>query len=583
MAGEVLRSGLSNPEAANLTAQNPPQPPSDFQVVEVGLQTSNPPNELPRIKFSFVPPSSLKVVVADGANDDIYNVDALIGTLAGTAGTNDLVLTLSAPPSPEPLGGDRLLVGTDPTRYVVDYVDGSDIHLTYGLLQDQPVPGAEVYLLTKVAESPTSSRLITADVADGDEITVSGAYGFDFRLSWTISTELLELEDLDLVGGTLGDASRNYYAEQTGDITTDSIIAGATIIPTLGAPTVEAGDVISFGDDQTITYTVQGTSASAILLVDGLASDITEELSVWVHLDEAFLNYDGLDVGTMSAEKDPAVGQIAGYNLYASDSPTSDVALGDIVMGIGSDDITLESDGTASFYFDAPDSAWNGVRKWFSLTAVDSSVPVNESEPDTSPWADTPPGQASIISSVLVGLDLTITYNNITDGGANPKLYEAMGGTSMGQTSPDGGYDVYLVNYQDATSGTYAGRSTALGRFFSTSFQVGDVVRLVNPTLRRAWVAHCVIAGRVDLTDSQIVTGDPLGVYLGSGAPDTSQFSVSFLRITDRDAQSVVPDVGGEKAYLTDFQNSFVITLNAGEDQGVLIEAVNTLAGYGED
>lgn len=569
MAGEIQRSGFSNPESVIQTNQLKPDVPTQFQVTGVGKQSTNAPYELPYISFKWKKVTEFVVNIEDGLNDDVYDSKDSVGTLAGTQSTNDTVIDLTSAPNLSP--DDRIQIGTDPTRYVVESVSGTQVTLTYGLLQDQPLPGVDVYKLSGKSPSPDDSRLVTCDADDESTITVYCSYEFENVMKWTIDVELLELEDLDKVGGTLSESNRNYWKRRTGNITQAGQATGSTMINMLGpVQDLSAGDSIYFGDSET-EYTIQSVDSTSIELTSALVEDIEDESETWILVTDTFDDYSNLSIDTAYGYKS---GNASAYRLYKSTTPLSETNTGDLVETITS---YTEDDGWLNYTFNCPEHTYDGTRFYFAITAIDDQVPANESEYSNSAWVVTPPSQAYFTDSNLVGTDLTLTYVKLTDGGANPHLKQSML-DSENQFSKFGGYDIYLVDYT-TTSGSYSGQDTDTGSFYSTDLMVGDVVRIVNASIQRVWVTHVVSSGYAVFDNDNLVYGSDVSDYT---ALTDGDFSVEYLRVTDRDSQSVLPlDGSGNKQYLTDYSDTYTVTIDAGKNQGVLIEAVDTEAGYG--
>jgi hypothetical protein len=192
------------------------------------------------------------------------------------------------------------------------------------------------------------------------------------------------------------------------------------------------------------------------------------------------------------------------------------------------------------------------------------------------------------LSATRSGTSLTITYKNITATGAvvtgttNHQFLLNMSGASA-QYSENAGYDVYLAEYAALTGGSYSGNNAASGAYLNTTLQVGDIVVLVDTVLQARWIVHCTVAGRVVINNGNQTTGTNPASYIGTGAPSAANMTVKYARI-NRTTDSVLPlSGGGNKQYLTDLQNTHVVTLDLNKDQAVVIESVDTLSDSGKD
>lgn len=594
MAGEIKRSGFSDPESINLTSAVPPVAPTDFQVESWGTQTSNAPDELPYITFKWKAPANMLITPADGATDDVYTSGVEFALASGTYSTNDTAITLQASASTGVLVGDKITIGTDTTRYTIAALSGTALTILYGLLQDIVTSGASCKVLTKTAECPDTSRLITCDADSGDTVSFYAAYGFDYRLGWTTSVATLEWEDLDLVGGYLSSTAQDYYVKDgVVLVSSGGVAVGGTVITTAGDPTsqsITTSSTISFSNAYTDTFTIDAVAASSITLSTGLTNAVASGTEIWIHQTATFADYSAIDIDTVSATR--AIGDsLGGYKLYWSSSVTGDLDPGTLWATLGAADYTVGSDGYTRYTLNATSHTWDGMKFYFSLSAIDNNVPANESTYDTSPWVITNPGQASIASATRSGTALTITYLNITSSGVvvsgtnNAHLYDSMGGVAMTQYSINGGYDIYLVEYTSVTAaGSYSGNGTASGVYINADLQAGDIVSIVDVGNQVRWVAHCNTAGQVTINNDLLTAGSNLSTYLGTGEPDARNFTVKYARITDRDTDSVLPlDGSSNKQYLTDFQSTHVVTLDANADQAVIIESIDTEAASGKE
>ena len=588
MAGEVKRSGFSNPESINLINQIPPKPPTGFQVDEWGLSSSGMPDELPTVSLKWKAPTELFVTISDGYGDDVYDTGSSVATLSGTYSTNDTTLTMSD--SATVVEGDRLLIGADTTRYIVDSTTGTSLTILYGLLSDIGASGTDVKLINKTANSPATYRLITCDAQDQDSVSVAASYGFDYRLGWTIGVDVLEWEDLDEIGGYLSSTVQDYYVLD-GIVYTDGAYAtGETIISTVGNPSsqgITTSSTLSFGTDYENTYTIDAVGSASITLSTALNTAIVDGDSIWIAQSATFADYSNINVDEFTGGKAIST-NLGGYKIYYASSPISDAATGTILTSVAASDITVDTSGYSNHTYSATSHTFDGERFYFGISAYDDNVPANESTLDASPWVITNPGQASITSSTQAALALTVTYLNITATGSvvsgtqvNNHLYDSMGGDDMTQYSINGGYNLYLVDFTNS-SGTYAEASTSVGNITSADFAVGDIVVATDKGNSVQWTAHCVIAGQVALTNDQINYGSDLTDYIGTGAPSNTNITIKYLRITDRTTDTVLAlDVDGNQQYLTDFQDTHIVTLTANTDQGVIIESVDLFSGSG--
>jgi hypothetical protein len=341
-----------------------------------------------------------------------------------------------------------------------------------------------------------------------------------------------------------------------------------------------------------VIYSVSAVTSSGLLLTDsaGVARDIAAGEAVWVQQTAAFAGYASIDVAQLTATKVLPSTEIGGFRLYKSESPIPDSLTGSTLLetiALADARLVLASDGKYYFTWYAPDDTWDGTKFYFALTCYDTTVPANVSDPDSNAWVITFPGQASISSATTVGLSMTVTYENITTAGtSNKHLRKSMGGAGMTQYSIEGGYDIYLVTWNDLEGGSYQGVSTSAGRYINSTLVVGDVALVYDAGTGDQWTSHCVTAGQVPLTDA-LLSYSPTGSatpYSGSTSKHLSaNISAKYARVTDRDAQSVLdPDAYGQKQYLTDFQNTHVVTLTAGANQAVLMESVDTLCDSGK-
>jgi len=588
MAGTIQRSGFSKPENANLTAAlAAPSAPVDFEIYSWGVQATDEPNELAKIVFRWKTPSTRDLTISNAASDDVYTAFAVAGVTSGTYSANDTVISLAAAPAVPLVNGDKIQIGLDPTRYTVASATGGDITILYGLLYPQVSSGAAVTLLQRTGESTALFRQLRVDARTGDSVTVEGSYDFDYRLGWVASASLGEWEDLDKYLVTLSPASLSYYVRDSGEAAAAAADIGSQLIAVTGdltallIPTVSR---VSFGNKPGLLYTVAAVSSSAVVLLSaaGLTENVSAGDALWIEQLTPFLGYDSIDVGQLRATKILPDSELGGFRLYYSSAPIASSLIGATLEAtIPKNDarVVENTDGYWYYTWWASSASYDGRKIYWALTAYDSSVPANVSAPDLNAWVITYPGQASISSATSSGTSRTVTYANLTAGGANPHLYDMMNGAFMTQYSTDGGYDLYRYNYLPLLGGSYVGVSTSSGRYLNSTIEIGDIVVVYDSGTGDEWSNVCAVKGQITLTDSVLTysasgSGQP---YSGLNSKHlTANITAKFGRI-NRTTDSVLPLTAfGEKQYLTDYQSTHVVTLIADTDQGISIESVDT-------
>lgn len=596
MAGEVKRSGFSNPANANLAAAAaPPSATVDFEVHSWGLQTDDPPNELAKIVFKWTAATTRALAISDAATDDVYSTGSLLGVTSGTYGANDTTLTLSTSPAASVAAGDHIAVGIDPTRYTVASVSGSSITILYGLLYPQAIPGVAVRLLTKSAESPSTARMLRVNARTGDAVAIEGTVGFEYHMGWSATAALGEWEDLDQYLVTLSTATMTHYVKDSGQKVTATVVSGARTVAVSGdlrASIIPGVTGVSFGSAPGTLYSVAIVSTASLVLTSaaGVTDSIPSGSGVWIQQRTSFTGYADLDLSQLTATKTLAPAELGGWRLYYAETPISDTLTGATLLEtilMNDTRLVLASDGKYYFTWSAPNATWDGSKFYFALVGLDTNVPPNVGDPDTNAWVITYPGQAVILTSSVVGTTMTVTFENITAAGtSNKHLRKVMGGASMGTYSIEGGYDVYRVDYVDLADGSFQSMSTSTGKFLHSDLAVDDVVVVYDSGTGDQWTAICTTAGEVTLNDAALTYS-----VAGSATPysgddclhESKNLTAKYARVTDRTTQSVLPlDALGQKQYLTDATSTIAVTLTAGADQAVIMESVDTLCDSGK-
>lgn len=312
-------------------------------------------------------------------------------------------------------------------------------------------------------------------------------------------------------------------------------------------------------------------------------------------------DYSALPIINFTAES--ALTDLAGFRLYMSESlmtPTSygseiheylysdSVAAGDVSK------ITLNSSGIVEFQFAALTSFYNGRKMYFAVTHIDNAFPApNESEPDINVWGITIPGQQHLLDWVLdlsnpSAPKITLTLDNITDGGYNPHLKEMMGTdiTPTQQFSENGGFDIYrkTLTQIDFTDGYYEPIDATQGQIVDSQILLGQIVCVIDAGMRQAWQVLCTTAGIVVIDDTSLISGSRSGIsYL------TERSSLNFTVYSgtiDTSTDSIIPyssDPTPVKQYLTDSSEEYDDEdITVGTVYGYTAASIDTQLDYGK-
>lgn len=129
------RSGFSDPEIANLSATtSPPEAPTVFIVDAVGLQITGTPDEFAKLTFKWKRPTRTVLTVTDALTDDVYDAGTLKGNVDGIHGINSTVIATKTDLSALLTADDRIYLGAQTTRYIVESVSASAVTIKWGLL-----------------------------------------------------------------------------------------------------------------------------------------------------------------------------------------------------------------------------------------------------------------------------------------------------------------------------------------------------------------------------------------------------------------------------------------------------------------
>jgi len=590
MAGEVKRSGFSDPANTNLTSETAaPTQTTTFQIDEWGLTTTGKPDELARINFNWFAPTTRDLTTTDALTDDVYDSGTLFGSLSGTYSTNDTTFTMEATATTSVIAADRVYIGADGIRYIVNSITSNVLTIEYGLLNDIVASGAELKLIEKIEECPSGSRQLRVNAQDGDPISVTAQFGTE-ELGWSVSSvEIAEWEDLNFITGIIDNDNLSYHVDYTTLTVEGNVVQGGVIIPMDSDPAsqgIAVNSNFALGNEFSTYYTATIVTTSTVTINTTLSGSFASGSEVWLYQSGTFLEYPSMAIGDIESTKALTANEIGSYNLYYSSAVTSNTERGDLLKNIltTDSDYSVQTDGSLDYNFKASNAFFDGSTWYFSLTTLDTAASANESNADASAWVTCYPGQAEILSSILSGTDMEINYKNITATGTviaalelNRHLYDEMGGATMSGTSPSGGYNVYLVDYAQLTNGSYAGATTATGYYYNSTILTDDIVIVQDVGIQRIWQVHAEEDGVVTLNNDSLTTGADVDDYFGAGAPTTANITAKYARVNR------TTDLVNSVAYITDFVDTYVVSgLSTTVDQAVTIESVDTQIDSGK-
>jgi len=593
----IGESGFSTPAIADLAAvTSPPAAPTNLQVDSIGLQTTDSPNELAEIVLSFIRPTTSILTVEDAATDDVYDSGTIVGESDDgyAVGIKDIDTDVDL--SGVLVADDRVLLGTQTTRYIIDSVTTTKIVIKYGLLAPVTL-GDDIKLLTKTSECPTDSRLLRANSVLGD---TSSIYYDDLTLltKWEAITTLGQWEDLNKILASIEESVREWTIERlfAGATPTAVTVDGDVAIGVLNIPVsddltsdLESGNSVTF-DLGVNFYVIDSLNSSSITITSALGEAIDDGTQVAYlkeYTDDAtpvpyvFEDYDLCIISNFSGTV--VLDDLGGYYLYYKETiATQSVKGTQIEIPTNDSNLVNNNDGTSEYTFKASTKYFDGRKLYWSLSAYDTRIPtVNESTADLNAYAVSFPGQASITtySEDLDTLELEITYDNVTDLGMNPHLYDVMD-DCIAQYSLRGGYDVYakIMTELGTSNGFYEGIDANNARYVNTGILNGDIVRVVDSIARTIWLTSATIAGEVSLSDTVLSFGTTGLDYLTAH----SSTNITAQKMTiDRDNDSVLPldestPSSPVKQYLTDFNSVYTITFDTPGKYGAVIESVDT-------
>jgi hypothetical protein len=608
-------SGYSDPAIANAYAATaPPKPPTNFQISSVGLQSTLSPNELAKIIFSFTRPTKSLLTLTEAQSDDIFsNTQVMsndttpvnIQTSANySMGTTSITCNAE---TTELIAGDIIQFGSETTKYVIDSISTvltkSVIVLTYELAIAVSI-NTNIFKCTKTAESPSTSRgfRINAILADSVNIYHDGG---DIINKWICTCTLGSFLDKNKILATINEATRSFAKEKvyTNDTTplliktSGNLAIGATLV-TLNysvAGIIAINDYVNFAESADTMYKVTGVSGTQITLESGVLTAIASATQLYkkkLLTDDAtpiaytFTAYDSALLNTFSG--DMALDDLGGYKLYMKETSQTEGSKGTLIETILANDTNLvnNSDGTATYTFNAPTTTYDGRLMYFALTAYDIVMPTaNESTGDLNAWCITLPGQVNIasISQNTTTLDVTVNYSAITTGSKNPHLLSMMG-NNVAPFSNNGGFDIYrkVLTTLDPNQGYYLGIDANNGKYYHPSILLNDMVEIRDNISRHIWAVKAVTAGVIDLSDADLTYGTLLVSYLTGH----ESINITLKRAAVSSTDTVLPlssDATPVKQYLTEYQNSYVVTgQEIDKSYCFVMESVDTQISYGK-
>ena len=594
----IGESGFPTPSIANLGAETaPPTPPTELEVLSIGLQDTGSPDELAKLIFKFKRPTTSDLTITDAKTDDVYNSGVSVGTVDGNFNTGIKIIDTTTDLTGLLSADDRIFLGTQTTRYIVDNVTSAHVEIKYGLLA--PVTSSDdIKLLTKTDESPTDSRQLRINSVVGDVASIYYEDG-DQLTKWDNTATLGQWEDLNKILVLINESVRQWTIEKITSgatpvyVTVDgNIAAGAVTVPISADISSEysPGESVSFDSGVTF-YILSEVNPTNLVITTGLSVALLDDSQVWLlkeYTDDAtpvpfvFEDYDQCVLAYFSGTT--VLDDLGGYNLYYKETLATQSVKGVLASDIAFDDSNLvnNSDGTSQYTYNAPTTYFDGRLLYWSLSAYDQRIPTpNESEADLNAYAVSFPGQAHIteFTEDLVNLTMDLTYERITSAGANPHLDDVMNG-STAQYSQRGGYDIFskeLIDLETA-NGFYEGIDEDNGKYVNTGIILGNIVRVVDVSTRNVWITTSTIAGEVSLNDT-VLTFGTTGINYVTG--HSSVNIVAQGATIDRDTDSVLPlddatPATPVKQYLTDFTNVYTIEYDSPATYGTVIESVDT-------
>lgn len=589
-------SGFSNPAFADLLASTaPPLPPVDLTVTAVGLQGTGAPNELPKITLQFKKPVKKELTVTDAATDDIYDTGYIASYVAADAGVGSKDIFLTSNPIGLIAIGDRVLLGLQTTRYIVDGVYSNRITILYGLLGAIAI-GEDCRRIAMIQECPTTSRTLRLNATIGATCYIYAAQLYR-KTMWTTTSYLGSWEDKNKVLSKVQESNRTYTADNPRSGPLGMVIAGGSYSAGGRAVNVNfnctayifPGDHVSFGDADTM-YEVDTVSLLGFSLKTALTSCAWLGDMVWKRDDSptAFTDYQTLLIADYYGRL--TLSDLFGYRLYMNYIPATQGAKGVQVEEVAYNAATLSTNanGLVTYIYNAPNANYDGRLMFFSLTAIDKVLPTqNESQAALNAYVVTYPGQADITSYAndVENLTMTVTYERLTANSMNPHLFEFMD-QATAQFSKRGGYDLFarMMTPLVAGAGFYQGIDATHGKFVDAIITTGDQVKVVDLATRSWWDARAIVASEVSLDDTILTYGTPGMNYMTAHlSANFAAYRVKFNVATD----SVLPyDISTpafpEKQYLTDLGNQYVVNFATPGNYAVAIEAVDTGIAYGK-